>query len=271
MIELRDVDYRYPDAPDLVLHDVSMQVERGDRVGIVGPNGSGKSTLGRLMKALLLPTRGSIVVDNLDTRSSGLDVRERVGLVFQNPNSQIVNSVVEQEVAFGPENLGLPPQEIRQRVDAALRDAGLEHRATAECHSLSMADKQRVALAAVMVMQPHYLVLDEPTAWLEPAARWPILQTVLRWCGQHDVGLVLITHRMDEMQICRSVYGMLHGRIESTGTPKEILENQEVRARLALDVPDTFLLARELQAEGLPVEQGASVDFLAEALCQTES
>jgi energy-coupling factor transport system ATP-binding protein len=266
MIEVENVSYRYPGGPEAAVEEVSLEVRPGEVVGIVGPNGSGKSTLGRLIKGLVLPTEGGVVVDGLDTRVDGLEVRRRVGLVFQNPDSQIVNAVVEHEVAFGLENLGLPTSEMRERVRAALQSVGLEDRAEAECHALSMADKQRVALAAVIAMQPRYLVLDEPTTWLEPRARWQLLDEVLSWGQQEEAGVVMVTHRMDEAQLCKRIYGMLHGRLEAVGTPDEVLHDQQVRTRLSLELPELATLIAELQAEGLPIASGSSVVRAAEAL-----
>ncbi len=266
MIEVLDVTFRYPGEDSDTLYDVSLQAGPQEIVGIVGPNGSGKSTLGRLIKGLMLPSGGLVRVDGLDTRSESLDVRRLVGLLFQNPNSQIVNAVVEQEVAFGPENLGLAPVEVRQRVASALRAVGLEGRALAESHTLSMADKQRVALAAVVAMEPRYLILDEPTAWLEPAARWKLLDEVLRWARARSAGVIIVTHRMDKAALCDRLYGMLDGRIEVTGTPEDILQNEMFRVRLSLDVPETYALARELRAAGLPVVPGTGVGGLADAI-----
>jgi energy-coupling factor transport system ATP-binding protein len=269
MLEARDVFYAYPrEVEPAVLH-VSMQVALGEIVGIVGPNGSGKSTLGRLLKGLLVPASGHVCIDGLDTSVDSLEARRRVGLVFQNPNSQIVNAVVENEVAFGPENLGLSTAEIRERVEDALRTVGLSGQEASECHRLSMAGKQRVALAAVLAMQPRYLILDEPTAWLEPIARWQLLTTVMEWALHRGAGLVLVTHRMDEAQICARIYGMLDGRVEISGTLSEVLQNEPVRRRLSLAVPDTFVLADELRAAGVPVGDGASLDVMAEALCRS--
>jgi energy-coupling factor transport system ATP-binding protein len=268
MIRIHDVTYHYPQQSAAAVDRVSLEIEPGEVVGVVGPNGSGKSTLGRLIKGLLLPSDGRIDVDGLDTRESGLEVRRRVGLVFQNPNSQIVNSVVEQEVAFGPENVGMPTDEIRQRVDEALLAVGLKGREEAECHALSMADKQRVAIASVLAMRPRYLVMDESTAWLEPSARWPLLDEVLAWSCKRGAGLILITHRMDEAQVCRRLYGMLHGRVEAAGVPEEILQNDRVRSRLALEVPETWTLAARLRAAGLPVDPDGRIDRMAERLCE---
>lgn len=267
MIEVRDVVFRYPGDVEPSLDHISVDVGPGEVVGIVGPNGSGKSTLGRLMKALLVPSEGSVRVEGVDTRRDALTVRRLVGLLFQNPNSQIVNAVVADEVAFGPENLGLQPDEVRRRVTEAMVVVGLDGREDSESHSLSMADKQRVALASVLAMHPRYLILDEPTAWLEPAARWNLLERVLRWKEDTGAGIVLVTHRMDEAQVCERLYGLLDGRLEASGTATEVLHDASVRSRLALELPETFSLATGLREAGLPVRPGDPVDRLAEAIC----
>lgn len=266
MIEARNVSYRYPADDEPALEGVSACVRPGEVVAVVGPNGSGKSTLGRLMKGLLLPTTGDITLDGRNTRTANQEARRTVGLVFQNPNSQIVNAVVEDEVAFGPENIGLPPTEIRARVREALRAVELEGRERDECHSMSMAGKQRIALAAVLAMEPRYLILDEPTAWIEPSGRWPLLSEVFRWKERTGGGVLLITHRMDEAQLAGRVYGLLHGRIEAEGTPGDVLHDGAVRSRLGLDIPETYALGEDLQRAGLPVVPGAPVEALAEAI-----
>lgn len=266
MIQVRDLIFTYRGERSPALHTVSLEVSPGEVVGVVGPNGSGKSTLGRVIKGLLPPTSGDVVVDGLSAASQSLEVRRQVGMVFQNPNSQIVNAVVEQEIAFGPENLGLPPAEIRRRVDRGLSAVGLQGRGSEECHSLSMADKQRVAIAAVIAMEPRYLILDEPTTWLEPRTRWPVLEEVLRWSAEENAGLILVTHRMDEAQVCERLYGMLQGRVEVVGSPREVLQDEQVRERLSLEAPETMVLEDQLRAAGLPVEANASVERLAEAL-----
>jgi energy-coupling factor transport system ATP-binding protein len=267
VIEVDRVWFRYPGEASDTLHDISLTVDRGRVVGVVGPNGSGKSTLARVMKGLLVPTAGEVSVDGLSSRLEGLEVRRLVGLLFQNPNSQIVNAVVEQEVAFGPENVGLPPSEIRRRVDRAVQAVGLAGREQAECHGLSMADKQRVALASVIAMEPRYLILDEPTVWLEPSLRWSLLEEVLGWARERDAGVVLVTHRMDEALLCTRLYGMHRGRIEFEGPPEQILQDENARATLSLEMPETYVLAGDLRRAGLPVAPGASVGVLAEAIC----
>jgi energy-coupling factor transport system ATP-binding protein len=266
MIQVRHLTVRYPGQEAPALQDVSLDVAPGEVVGIVGPNGSGKSTLGRGIKGLLLPDAGEVLVDGKSARVDGLEIRRLVGMVFQNPNSQIVNAVVEHEVAFGPENLGLSPPEIRVRVERGLAAVGLAGRATDEIHGLSMADKQRVAIAAVIAMEPRYLILDEPTTWLEPKNRWPVLEEVLRWGNDNGLGLILVTHRMDEAQACSRLYGMLDGRVEVVGSPLEVLGNEAVRTRLSLEAPEVLVLEERLGAAGLPVLPYASLERLAEAL-----
>lgn len=267
MITIEGVTFRYAPGQALAVEDASFTVGPSEVVGIIGPNGSGKSTTARLMKGLILPETGRVTVDGLDTHSEGLQVRRKVGLVFQNPNSQIVNAIVEQEVAFGPENLGLQTAEIRARVTSALSDVGLPGSESAECHSLSMADKQRVALAGVLAMEPSYLVLDEPTTWLEPAARAALLRDVLRWAQGRNAGIVLVTHRMDEALLCHRVVGMRHGKIEVIGPPTEILADPRTRERLSLAVPEAFALVSSLRDAGLPVSPYASLESAAEAIC----
>jgi energy-coupling factor transport system ATP-binding protein len=199
--------------------------------------------------------------------------------VFQNPNSQIVNSIVEQEVAFGPENIGLPAPEIRRRVQNSLELVGLVDQANAECHRLTMADKQRVALASVLALEPSYLVLDEPTAWIQPRARWQLLQQVIAASVAREVALILITHRMDEALVCDRLYGMLDGSIVATGRPAELFDDEPTRRRLALEVPETYQLALLLQEAGMPLLvsegspvsalSGTDVNYLADALCRS--
>lgn len=266
MIAVEDATFSYPSDPAPAVRDVSLAVSSGEMVGIVGPNGSGKTTLSRLMKGLLLPIAGRVVVDDIATDENALAVRRLVGLVFQNPNSQIVNAVVEDEVAFGPENMGLPVAEIGRRVGRALAVVGLTGRERAECHAQSMADKQRIALAAVLAMEPRYLILDEPTAWMEPARRAQLLRSIRTWQAESGAGLVLVTHRMDEARACDRLYGMLHGRIAVEGPPDRLLGDSEVRRRLSLDVPEAYALAENLRAAGLPVRPGEPVETLAEDL-----
>jgi energy-coupling factor transport system ATP-binding protein len=275
MIEVNEVSYSYGDDQHAALQGVSLCIKPGEMVGIVGPNGSGKSTLGRLIKGLMSPTRGTVLVDGLNTRDHGLEVRRRVGLVFQNPNSQIVNSIVEQEVAFGPENVGLPTPEIHRIVKEVLDLVGMTGREHEECHGLTMADKQRVALASVLALEPRYLILDEPTAWIQPRARWPLLHQIVSLGAAREVGLILITHRMDEALLCDRLYGMLDGTIAASSAPAVLLQDERVRNRLALDVPETYQLAHELQDAGLPVgvadrlPVGGDIDRLADALCRS--
>jgi energy-coupling factor transport system ATP-binding protein len=267
VIEVQEVTYRYPRGSETALTDVSLEVAPGETVAIVGPNGSGKSTLGRLMKGLIFPSEGRVTVDGLDTRIDTLRVRRIVGLVFQNPTSQIVNAVVEQEVAFGPENLGLPPEVVRERVNTALAAVHLRGMEEAECNALSMANRQRVAIASVIAMEPKYLILDEPTAWLEPITRRPVLEEVFRWSADRGVAVVIVTHRMDEAQMCERMLGMLDGEVAVEGPTTTLLRDARVRGQLSLDVPETLELAEALQDRGLPVHPGRSIEGLAEDLC----
>lgn len=266
MIAVDQVTFRYPGDSEPALDNVSVSVDEGEVMAVVGPNGSGKSTLGRLMKGLLLPSAGTVLVDGRDSRTANREARTAVGLVFQNPNSQIVNAVVQDEVAFGPENIGLPAEQIRRRVREALRAVDLEGHELDECHSMSMAAKQRIALASVLAMEPRYLILDEPTVWIEPSGRWPLLSEVLRWKDRTGGGVVLITHRMDEAQLADRVYGLLDGRIEAEGSPAQVLHDGAIRVKLGLDIPETYALGEDLQRAGLPVVPGAPVEALAESI-----
>jgi len=269
VIVLKDLTYRYRGQEATAVQSVSMEIHPGEIVGVVGPNGSGKSTVGRLAKGLILPDTGEVLVDGVDSSSDPAQARRAVGLVFQNPNGQIVNSAVSHEVAFGLENMGLPSAEISFRVHEALSAVGLEALGDAECHSLSMANKQRVALASVIAMKPQYLILDEATAWVEPGSRWPLLEHVLDWCARNQTGLMLITHRMDEAQICDRVYGMLYGSVEISGSARDVLADKSARDRLALEIPGSIALATALQAEGLPVTPDLPIHRLADALCRS--
>ncbi|MGH2448908.1 MAG: ATP-binding cassette domain-containing protein [Chloroflexota bacterium] len=265
-IEATGIGYRYPGAAQPALSDVSVAVRPGEVVGIVGPNGSGKSTLGSILKGLLLPSAGKLVVDSFEPDSAHRRIRTLVGLLFQNPNSQIVNAVVEHEVAFGPENMGLATAEVRARVDEALAAVSLTEQAEANCHELTMADKQRVALAAVLAMRPRYLILDEPTTWIEPPARWPLLLSTVQHAREGGMGVLLITHRMEETAIADRLYGMRGGRVHIEGRPREILADEDSRRLLSLDIPDIVEEGDRLRQAGLPVTPGEPVPMLTAAL-----
>ncbi len=238
-------------------------------MALVGANGSGKSTLAKCLNALLLPTGGRVLVDGLDTRDphSVWQVRQRVGMVFQNPDNQLVATVVEEDVAFGPENLGLPPAEIRRRVEEALRIVGMwEYRRHAP-HLLSGGQKQRVAIAGMLAMRPSCLILDEATAMLDPQGRAEVLQTVARLTREEGIAVVHITHAMEEAALARRIVVLAGGRVVLQGTPAEVFEQPAALRRLRLTLPPVVVLGRQLRAAGLPLRGSpTTVDQLVDAL-----
>lgn len=238
------------------VHDVSLTVHRGEFLALVGGNGSGKSTLAKHLNALLPPTEGRVVVDGLDTRDPHAlwEIRRKVGMVFQNPDNQIVATVVEEDVAFGPENLGLPPEEIAQRVEEALRTVGmLEHRRR-EPHLLSGGQKQRVAIAGVLAMRPQCIVLDEATTMLDPEGRREVLRTAHRLREQEGIAVVHITHNMEEAAQADRVVVLHEGRVALEGTPREVFRDVQRLRRLRLDLPEVAELSGCLRQRGIPVE-----------------
>ena len=246
----------------VVLDGVDLQIAEGSFVAVLGHNGSGKSTLAKHFNAILLPTGGKVWVAGMDTADDDLllDIRRTAGMVFQNPDNQIVANVVEEDVAFAPENLGVPPAEIRQRVDAALRAVGMTEYARHAPHLLSGGQKQRVAIAGVLAMRPRCVVLDEPTAMLDPIGRADVLRTIKTLNRERGVTVVLITHHMDEAAQADRLVVMAKGRIVADGTPKEVFQDVEGLKSVGLTVPDTTELLWELRQEGLDVPLDALSD-----------
>ena len=272
LIETRETVFSYVDeegqAP-IVLNGVTLSIEQGSFVAILGHNGSGKSTLAKHMNAVLLPTGGKVYVEGMDTLDEEklLDIRRTIGMVFQNPDNQIVANVVEEDVAFAPENLGIPPAEIRQRVDEALALVGMSEYSQHAPHKLSGGQKQRIAIAGVIAMNPRCIVLDEPTAMLDPIGREEVLSTIRRL--NHDTGatIILITHHMDEAALADRLVVMSKGSIAYDGTPKEIFAEVEGLRSIGLTVPETVGLLWELREAGLDLPLDAiSVDDCARAL-----
>ncbi len=244
--------YTYPGDELESLCGVSLGIEEGSFVAVVGHNGSGKSTLAKHMNAILVPDEGKVTVCGTDTSDPDriLDVRRNVGMVFQNPDNQIVANVVEDDVAFAPENLGVEPEEIRRRVEEALAQVGmLEYRQHAP-HLLSGGQKQRIAIAGIIAMQPRVIVLDEPTAMLDPIGRREVLSTVKKLCREQGMTVVLITHHMDECIDADKMVIMADGYIVAEGTPAELFADPELMERQGLDVPETVRLLYELNKEG---------------------
>ena len=266
--------YRYPEAQEAAVSDVSMRVKRGEFVAILGHNGSGKSTLAKLMNALYVPTEGNVWVCGMDTRDDGLvfEIRQHAGMVFQNPDNQIVATVVEEDVAFGLENNGVPPEQIRVRIDEALDAVGMRENAKKAPHMLSGGQKQRVAIAGVLAMKPDVIILDESTAMLDPSGRREVMATVRRLNREEGISIVLITHYMSEAAEADWLIVMDHGRIALTGKPREVFARvDEVRA-LGLDVPPMTSLARTLRNAGLDIAPDVlTVDEMVEEVCRLQS
>ncbi len=273
MIETKDLTFAYPSAEGerstLALDGVSLSIEKGSFVVILGHNGSGKSTLAKMFNAVLLPSGGTVYVDGMDTGNEELllEIRRRVGMVFQNPDNQIVANVVEEDVAFAPENLGVPSAEIRVRVDRALAAVGMEQFMQHAPHLLSGGQKQRIAIAGVLAMKPKCIVLDEATAMLDPIGRSEVLSTIERLHKQDGITVVLITHHMNEAENADRVIVMNDGRLAMDGTPREVFSRKAELEKLGLTVPDTVLLLDSLRQGGMDVPLDAvTVDECVDAI-----
>ena len=256
IIKTQDLLFRYTTEEGVaptVLDRISLTIEPGSFVAILGHNGSGKSTLAKHFNAILLPTDGKVYVDGMDTADEErlLDIRRRVGMVFQNPDNQIVASVVEEDVAFAPENLGVPSPEIRQRVDEALATVGMTAYARHAPHLLSGGQKQRVAIAGVLAMEPECIVLDESTAMLDPVGRREVLSTVKRLNREKGITVVLITHHMDEAAQADRLVVMHDGRVVRDGPPAQVFQDVDGLRALGLEVPESVALMYELRKSGV--------------------
>lgn len=252
IIKIENITYRYPDEALPALAGISLEIERGSFVAVLGHNGSGKSTLAKHLNAILLPEGGKVYVNGMDSADKELliQIRRTVGMVFQNPDNQIVANVVEDDVAFAPENLGVPPGEIRRRVDEALKTVGMyEYRLHAP-HLLSGGQKQRVAIAGVIAMKPECIVLDEPTAMLDPAGRSEVVATIETLCREQGITVVLITHHMNECIGADRLIVMSEGHIIADGTPVEVFSQVERLRAEGLAVPETTALTWELNKNG---------------------
>ena len=269
-----DLVYAYPEAQKNAVDGVSMRVKRGEFLAILGHNGSGKSTLAKLFNALYVPTSGTVWVCGLDTRDDELvfDIRQHAGMVFQNPDNQIVATVVEEDVAFGLENNGVPPQEIRVRIDDALRAVNMSAFAKKAPHMLSGGQKQRVAIAGVLAMKPDVIILDESTAMLDPSGRQEVMQTVHRLNREEGISVVIITHYMGEAASADYVLVMDEGRIAMSGTPREVFTQVEKVRALGLDVPPMTDLANMLRSSGVDVRADVlTVEEMVEEVCRLSS
>lgn len=252
------------------LKDVTAQIKKGEFTAIIGTNGSGKSTLARHLNALLLPTEGELIVEGMRTSDAGRvwDIRQKVGMVFQNPDNQLVAAVVEEDVAFGPENLGVPPEEIRERVDLALEKVGMTSYRKQAPSMLSGGQKQRVAIAGVLAMKPDCIVLDEPTAMLDPKGRKEVMDTIHELNKTEGITIVLITHFMEEAVTADHILVIDKGVLKMGGTPREIFSQADKVTEIGLDVPVPADLARRLRKKGMAVSEKCMTDEeLGEALC----
>ncbi len=263
-----DVSYTYEEDSDagLAVKNVSFTVDKGEFVAVLGHNGSGKSTLAKLSNSIFLPASGKVFVDSMDTSDEKYEfkVREKVGVVFQNPDNQIVASIVEEDVAFGPENLGIEPKEIRRRVDEALKCVGMYDYRLHETHRLSGGQKQRIAIAGMIAMRPECIVFDEPTAMLDPKGRKEVLETALNLNKENNMAIVWITHFMEEAIFADKVIVIDNGMLLAKGTPSEIFSDEKMLRNCGLDVPDIVKLASMLREKGLPLsEEILSIDDLA--------
>ena len=239
-----------------VLNDISFDIKKGEFVAILGHNGSGKSTVAKHLNAMLLPASGKVFIDGLDTSDEKVtyDIRRKVGLVLQNPDNQLVASIVEEDVAFGPENLGVPSDEIRKRVDDALKAVDMYDCRLNAPHKLSGGQKQRVAIAGIIAMKPDCIVLDEPTAMLDPKGRQEVLDTILKLNRENGITIVMITHYMEEAVLADKVYVVDNGRMLTSGTPREVFSQVELLKKHRLDVPQATELCHKLRACGVEIK-----------------
>ena len=277
LIEFDHVSFRYPESEMDSLSDISVSFKEGSFTAVLGQNGSGKSTLAKHMNGIFLPTEGRVLISGMDTKDEELilKIRQTVGMVFQNPDNQIVSNIVEEDVAFAPENLGIPSNEIRQRVDAALKQVGMYDYRLHSPHRLSGGQKQRVAIAGVLAMQPRILVLDEPTAMLDPVGRQEVISILKKLCREESMTVILVTHHMDECVEADRILVMKDSKIILDGSPVEVFSHVERMEEAGLAVPETMKTVYDLgySKENLPPDvlslEGCAA-FLADAIGNRE-
>lgn len=257
IIDAQNIHYSYEENLSEAVRGVSLQVYKGEFLCILGHNGSGKSTLAKLLNGLFTPTAGSVTVCGMDTKDEEkqLDIRKNAGMVFQNPDNQLVATIVEEDVAFGPENLGVPQSELRKRVDDALSAVNMSEFARSSPHKLSGGQKQRIAIAGVLAMQPEIMIMDEPTAMLDPMGRREVINTVLRLNREQGITVVLITHFMEEAALADRLIIMHEGSINLEGAPRDVLIQIEKLKELSLEAPEAAYMAYRLNKEGIPVDK----------------
>ncbi|MBW9145124.1 energy-coupling factor transporter ATPase [Clostridium sp. CM027] len=275
MVICNKLVYKYPrsedEQPKVAIDGLDLEVNKGEFLVVLGHNGSGKSTFAKHVNALLIPTEGEIYVDGLQTsvESNLWKIRNVAGMVFQNPDNQIVATIVEEDVAFGPENLGLDPKEIRQRVDESLKNVKMYEYTKHAPHLLSGGQKQRVAIAGILAMRPKCIVFDEPTAMLDPFGRKEVIRTIKEINKKHGITIILITHNMEESVEADRIVVMDNGKIVMNGKPKEIFRNVPVMKKIGLDVPMVTELAYELKQSGINIETDIlTINEMVNALCQ---
>ena len=274
MIEIKNLVYAYEDAVKSAVDDVSLSIEKGEFIAVLGHNGSGKSTLAKCLNGLYRPTSGDVIVDGMSTKEDEdiWKIRARAGMVFQNPDNQIVATVVEEDVAFGAENLAVEQSELRRRVDEALAAVEMTEYKDDQPHKLSGGQKQRVAIAGILAMNPDYIILDEPTAMLDPRGREEVMKTILRLNKEEGKTIILITHFMNEAVQADRVAVMEEGKLILEGPPRDVFNQVDTMKSLGLDVPQVTELAARLKAVGVPLPDGIlDREEFVDALCRASA
>ena len=273
MISIKNLSFKYDyedESAKQILKDINLEIKEGEFVALLGHNGSGKSTLAKLINGLLIPGEGDVLVDGMNTKNEEeiWDIRKTAGMVFQNPDNQLVATIVEDEVAFGPENMGIDPVEIRKRVDKALEDVGMSDYKKNAPHLLSGGQKQRVAIAGILAMSPKYIILDEPTAMLDPSGRREVIDTLVKLNREENKTIILITHYMEEAAISDRVVVMEDGNMVLSGSPREVFSKVDMIKTLGLDVPQVTELAYELKKDGIEIStEVLNIEEMVKEIC----